>query len=219
MRGKRLQQGHSNRGDSVRTSIRTSVSPSSSLGWVAGAHLQRCGWVGIWGCCLEAEQAPGCRAGTRVWCWSTETMRPFSSAITAVSCQSRPWEQVASCPRLRACPLHATDKSLPHPSQHSHFCIRLHMQAACMASPLHHPPATWLLWLLLSAALGDLGLSEGGWVLEDWGVVGPFPGALSRIRALPTQPGGVSVLLPPLDVGEGPHPAPCPDQSRAQLWG
>ncbi|XP_033923343.1 cytohesin-1 isoform X2 [Melopsittacus undulatus] len=82
--------------------------------------------------------------------------------VTAASCQSRPWEQVASCPRLRAYPLHATDQSLPHPVQHSHSRIQLHMQAACMASPLHRPPAPWLLWLLLSAALGNFVRVKGG---------------------------------------------------------
>lgn len=73
---------------------------------------------------------------------------------------------------------------------------RLHMQAACMASLLHHPApqpepsAPWLLWLLFLAPLGNPlpGCSEGERVLAGSGSCGCFPRVLAGVRTPDTGP-------------------------------
>ncbi|XP_075626421.1 cytohesin-1 isoform X2 [Balearica regulorum gibbericeps] len=146
-----------------------------------------------------------------------------------------PRERAASCPRLRASPpsMPQTSPCLTFP-QHYHLRIPAPHAGSVHgipAAPLHSPalaagepaPTPWLLWLLLSAALGNPlpRLSEGGqWGAGRSGVWwGPFPGALAGVRTLLSPGGCFCRVATPQNGREALPPTPCPDWCRAQSWG
>lgn len=163
-----------------------------------------------------------CRAGTGLWCQSTEPGGSAQRWGTAGSHRS-PREQTASCPRAARPP--PCLRAVPASPSHSIItsASRLHMQAACMASPLHSPAlADTSLPHALAPAASHLGtswgplpgLSEEGGVLAGAGAAGPFPGLLLRLGLCPLTGGGVFALRPH-EMGSGRYPFLCNGQHRA----
>lgn len=207
-RDTRLQRGTAPWGRCLYVQQRSVCSGLGMRGLTADMVLP-CAWVGILGdSASRLHKPPGCRVGTRVWCWSSETAKPFWSPGHRRVCWSRPWERAASCPRLRVSPpCHRlvpasppTALSPPHPGS---------TQAACMASP-RHCPTPWLLWLLLWAPWGTLCLVKRGGMTgagSSGGWRGPVPGALVGSGLCPLT-GGFLPCCHPLGVAEGPCSRP-----------
>lgn len=139
--------------------------PCPSIGLTLGGRSRAAAREAL--CCSHAGSQRDsawrllCRAGTGLWCQSTEPGGSAQRWGTAGSHRS-PREQTASCPRAARPP--PCLRAVPASPSHSIItsASRLHMQAACMASPLHSPAlADTSLPHALAPAASHLGTSWG----------------------------------------------------------